>query len=504
MRVLVALSWLALILAPEVLLSQETALVGEYLGSSGCFDCHEVPSPAAKERGSTEFIQLTEAKNWVFKDKHARAFTNVRDTDLGKQILKILGIEKLALAGQCTSCHSNPYWLKTNGGVEDARIVYKESGVTCETCHGASSLWDTKHRSVSWRAESPEIKAGLGMSDIRNPVTRAKICFSCHIGDVSQNRMVTHEMYAAGHPPLPSIELETFLEKMPRHWRTVEEKKMKPKEGSTDATAKERFTNATAFFEVNGISESKYRRLESVILSSAVAFRTSVKLIEQQVEKSNKPGGPAWPELALFDCYGCHHDLKIPSWRQVRANEVPGYKLRPGRPQLLYWPTTLLPLSGQKLDGVNASLREVGQALDRRPFGDPAVVGLAAGKVAAQVDDLVRSIKDVSLEKGDDVEALKQLCAQAESPTVDYESARQIGWAFTIILQAYPPENHAAFKEPIEQLEVQLKLNLPWGQEEKIDEQLPAALKAASDYEPEEFRAIMRGLGKLLGQESGS
>jgi hypothetical protein len=307
-------------------------------------------------------------------------------------------------------------------------------------------------------------------------------------------------MYAAGHPPLPSIELETFLEKMPRHWLTVEEKKREPNEGSTDVTAKERFTNATAFFEVNGISESKYRRLESVVLSSAIAFQTSVKLIKDQAEKSNQPGGPAWPELALFDCYGCHHDLKIPSWRQVRANEVHGYKLRPGRPQLLYWPTTLLPLSGQKLDGVNASLVEVGKELDRRPFGDPAVVGLAAGKVAAQVDDLVSSIKGVSLEKGDDVEALKRLCSQAESATVDYESARQIGWAFTIILRAYPPENSAAFKEPIEQLEVQLKLNLPWGQEEKIGEQLPAALKAVSDYEPEEFREIMRGLGKLLSK----
>ena len=490
MRVLVALSWLALILGPEVLLSQEPALVGEYLGSSGCFDCHEIPSPAAEERLKTDFfINLTEAKNWVFKDKHARAFINVRDTDLGKQMLEILGIEKLALAGQCTSCHSNPHWLKTNGGIEAARTVYKESGVTCESCHGASSLWDTKHRSVRWRAESPETKVGLGMSDIRNPVTRASICFSCHIGDVSQDRVVTHEMYAAGHPPLPSIELETFLEKMPGHWRTVEEKKSG------------RFTNDNAFYSANGISESKYRRLESVVLSSAVAFRTSVKLIEQQAARSNKPGGPAWPELAMFDCYSCHHDLKLPSWRQVRANEVHGYKLRPGRPQLLYWPTTLLPLSGQKLDGVNVSLREVGMALDRRPFGDPVEIGLAAGKVMVQVDDLLESIKGVSLGGGDEVAALKRLCALAELPTVDYESARQIGWAFTVILQTYEPwASDVAFREPIEQLEVQLKLNLPWGQEGKIEEQLHAALQAVSDYEPEEFRGIMRKLASLLGK----
>jgi hypothetical protein len=503
MRVLVALSWLALILAPEVLLSQETVLDDGFMGTARCMKCH-------RERQKTGFIQGTEWLPWKNEDRHASAFMNLQ-LDLGKQICNILGIT--ALDARCTSCHSNPYWEKHNVLLlKSARVDGKDddtkknqSGVTCESCHGASKKWDVYHDNtsldVNWRTMDPQVKKDdYGMEDVRNPRIRAGICFSCHIGDVSKNRIVTHEMYAAGHPPLPSIELETFLEEMPRHWLTVEEKKGEPNEGSTDVTAKERFTDATAFFEVNGISESKYRRLESVLLSSAVAFQTSVKLIKDQAEKSNQPGGPAWPELALFDCYGCHHDLKIPSWRQVRANEVHGYKLRPGRPQLLYWPTTLLPLSGQKLDGVNASLVEVGKELDRRPFGDPAVIGLAAGKVVAEVDDLVNSIKGVSLEEGDDVEALKRLCAQAESLTVDYESARQIGWAFTIILQAYPPENPAAFKEPIEQLKVQLKLNLPWSQEEKIGEQLLAALKAVSDYEPEEFRAIMRGLGKLLSK----
>jgi hypothetical protein len=361
----------------------------------------------------------------------------------------------------------------------------------------------------------PQVKKDdYGMEDVRNPRIRAGICFSCHIGDVSGDRvrLVTHEMYAAGHPPLPSIELETFLEKMPRHWWTMEEKQ------AGDDGKGGTFKDHDAFYAANHVSETEYRRLESVVMSAAVAFQTSVKLIKDQAEKSNQPGGPAWPELALFDCYSCHHDLKLPSWRQayennmaprvvlesthqVRANEVHGYKLRPGRPHLLYWPTTLLPLSGQKLDGVNASLREVGMALDRRPFGDPAAVGLAAGKVVTQVEDLLGSIQGVSLDEGDEVEALKRLCALAESPTVDYESARQIGWAFTIILQAYEPwASNAAFKEPIEQLQVQLKLNLTWGQAEQTEAQLLDALQAVSDYEPEKFQTIMRSLGKLLGQ----
>jgi serine/threonine protein kinase len=57
-----------------------------------------------------------------------------------------------------------------------------------------------------------------------------------------------------------------------------------------------------------------------------------------------------------------------------------------------------------------------------------------------------------------------------------------------------------AEKLTAERLENQLRLDLPWQQNEKIDEQLPTALQAVSDYEPEEFREIMRGLGKLLGK----
>jgi len=499
MRVLVALSWLALILGPEILLSQETALDGGFMGTARCMKCHREPQ-------ETGFIQGTEWHNWENKDKHASAFINVQDTKLGKQICNILGIT--ALDARCTSCHSNPYWEKHNALLlKSARVDGKEkeitknqSGVTCESCHGASKKWDGYHDNnflgVNWRTMDPQVKKDdYGMEDVRNPRIRAGICFSCHIGDVSGDRvrLVTHEMYAAGHPPLPSIELETFLEKMPRHWWTMEEKQAGDNgKGGT-------FKDHDAFYAANGVSETEYRRLASVVMSAAVAFQTSVKLIKDQAEKSNQPGGPAWPELALFDCYSCHHDLKLPSWRQVRANEVLGYKLRPGRPQLLYWPTTLLPLSGS-LDKVNGKLLHVGKELDRRPFGDAAQIAAAAGDLVGEVEALLDSMEGIPLKEGDVPRVLQQLCAQAESPAVDFESARQIGWAFTIVVQEHPRGDPAEIRELIERLENQLRLDLPWQQDEKIDEQLPAALKVVSDFEPEEFRAVMRELRKALGQ----
>jgi len=503
MRILVTLSWLVLVLEANVLRAQEEQQVGEYLGSSGCFDCHEEPSGAAKARGTIKFIELTEAEDWVKKDKHARAFSNILETKLGRDMLDVLNIKQdgLAQASQCTSCHSNPHWVAKKGANEDPNTKYKESGVTCESCHGGSSLWDTRHRSVEWRLRPPVAPDGMrrdfrhpdatkkdfGMTNVRDPEQRASLCFSCHIGDVSKNRIVTHEMYAAGHPPLPSIELETFLEKMPRHWRTMEEK-----QGT-------QFLHDAAFYDVNRVTQTEYRRLESVVMSAAVAFQTSVRMIKQQAENSMEPGGPAWPELALFDCYSCHHDLKLPSWRQVRANEVLGYRLRPGRPQLLYWPTTLLPLSGS-LDRVDAKLVNVGKELDRRPFGDAGQIALAAGGVVDEVGVLVQSLQGVSLKEGDVDRLLLQLCQQAESPTVDYESARQIGWAFVVVLEQYRPAIQEKSADLLERLAIQLRLDLPWGQDEKIDEQLPAALETVSDFEPEAFRAVMSELRRALGQ----
>ena len=42
--------------------------------------------------------------------------------------------------------------------------------------------------------------------------SRAKLCSACHVGNVEDGKLVTHEMYAAGHPPLPGIEIVAFCD----------------------------------------------------------------------------------------------------------------------------------------------------------------------------------------------------------------------------------------------------------------------------------------------------
>lgn len=49
------------------------------------------------------------------------------------------------------------------------------------------------------------------------------------------------------------------------------------------------------------------------------------------------PKENVWPELALYDCQACHHELQIPSWRQ----KIGSGDLRPGRPSMVHWPRML-------------------------------------------------------------------------------------------------------------------------------------------------------------------
>ena len=92
-------------------------------------------------------------------------------------------------------------------------------GVSCEACHGDGRKWFFEHTDETWR-EVPGAKkqAEYGQIDLRDPYTRTLKCASCHIGNKAEGKFVTHEMYAAGHPPLPPFELVTFARDAPAHY----------------------------------------------------------------------------------------------------------------------------------------------------------------------------------------------------------------------------------------------------------------------------------------------
>ena len=108
------------------------------------------------------------------------------------------------------------------------RVFAWPRACNCCACHGAYADWVDVHGGLQvakWRRLTRKQKEDwYGMKDLWDPIKRTQLCLSCHVGNVGQQKFVTHEMYAAGHPPLPSIEVATFSEGMPRHWETWKEK----------------------------------------------------------------------------------------------------------------------------------------------------------------------------------------------------------------------------------------------------------------------------------------
>src|SRR5262249_47364646 len=208
-----------------------------------------------------------------------------------------------------------------------------------------------------------------GMTDLWDPTRRAALCASCHIGNLEEGKCVTHEMYAAGHPPLPGFEAATFCDAMPRHWQLPREK---PARGRT----------------LLGLDAGDYEQTRLVLVGAAVSLRESMHLLARQSAaclRSDDPDGKVL-DYANFDCACCHHDLKAPRWRQRRGFPgVPGQVLPPS------WPVALAAPAIERAYGKDAARQaevfqrhweQVEAGLLARPGGDPAQVGPAAENLA--------------------------------------------------------------------------------------------------------------------------
>src|SRR5262249_6382040 len=142
-----------------------------------------------------------------------------------------------------------------------------------------------------------------GMTDMWNPAKRGRVCASCHVGNAEEGKVVTHAMYAAGHPPLPSFETATFGDAMPRHWKLLKEK----------PAAVQRLLQ----YDPEELEQSH------VVVGGAVAeFRQAMSMLAVQAKKCAEAAAESSLDLAQYDCYACHHELRAPGWRQKRGYET--------------------------------------------------------------------------------------------------------------------------------------------------------------------------------------
>ena len=178
-------------------------------------------------------------------------------------------------------------------------------------------------------------------------------------------------------------------------------------------------------------------------------LRESMKLLADEAG-AGKPAtvGARWPDFARFDCYACHHELdKVNegSWRQARFRGG-----APGRPLAPDWPMVLVQLgiaagdsssAPNRQDRLDQGLSKVRDSLKFRPFGDAPTLGPAARDVAGWADSAIHDLKDTVFDAAMARTLLERLCKLAADRIPDYDSARQIAWAFRVIYREAVPEN---------------------------------------------------------------
>ncbi len=416
----------------------------DFLGLKDCYSCHTNGFP--KDDFGNQFgimandswIRGDEVRIWGKDDKHAQAYTSLL-SETGKRIGNAMSPAVVSHHDKrCLACHTGfpVASMETETGEAHGPIkaeLYEKDlritvGVSCEGCHGEAREWLSAHISKdNWRFLSNEQKCEKGFTDVRSVISRTKLCLSCHLGNAAEGRVVTHEMYAAGHPPLPAFELETFEAAMPKHWRSLAEK--------GEDVRQEFLTKTDQQAPGDELSRSK-----SLLVSSLVAKSESLRLTADLAEGvvSDQILKPQWPEFSQYDCYACHHDLKSESWRQ-KVQHVGS----PGRPVLTPWPDAILQIAMQQSSeptSLQQALAEVEAAAIKSPFGDTVTLISSARKAADLAEEMALAINQSKLTEVEGRVVLKRIVETGATEVLDYESARQLVWAYSVIKNELHPQ----------------------------------------------------------------
>jgi hypothetical protein len=471
------------------------------LGADNCIRCHLQPTEADRRPGgATELVRMDESTIWQKEDLHGKAFEAL-STPLAKRMQTVLNYD-VTKRTECLSCHAVDLLPEKKPAGKSLGEFYTAFGVGCEACHGFANVWGIPHARPTWRAFTPAEKAQQGQVDLRDPATRAGRCATCHVGSPADGKVVTHEMYAAGHPPLPPLEVMTFSRDQPMHYKW-------PKDLPYFQTLDPQ--KAWELFHYRK-GESQPARL--VAIGALGAFRAAVNTLAQAAEESHSHN--AILDFAHFDCAACHHDLKLPSWRQAR-----GYAGAPGRPLPNIGPLALLrvvldhgaaatPALKPVADEFAAKYAQLVRAFDTRPFGDPGAIATATRDLATWADNAEQGLQAVVYTPEETRKLLTMIAAAAAapaaspSPGLDFDAAQQLYWAFEILREECP-DLPAAVKAESEALSNTLLIGLLKGNEQPrpfiADEQkgpLKERFKRVANYDPAAFRTAFARIHAAL------
>jgi hypothetical protein len=418
-------------------------------GASVCKDCHDRADPKTvelyQETLSFEFVKLNESKIWSAYDLHSQAYRGLlteataqtvkkeKPNPLAEKMEANLKKQKgpeytVAADPLCLACHCSSFEPLTRESVSKATAAafWPLDGVGCEMCHGHGAKYRSLHadteiapnpaageavRTVRWRTWDPAKKAEHGLVNLRDPATAAAKCASCHIGNRDEGRFVTHEMFAAGHPPLPPLDLIAFSRELPPHWGTASELPF-------IRTLSEK--DPTKCFELYHVRTGESAVVRRFAESAIGTLRASMELTKQLAAEAKTKQESL--DFAAFDCYSCHHNLKYPSDRQAR-----GYDGPPGRPQFRPAFFALARLVAEHASGIAAGSdlagsadrldklqKELALAFGNKTYGDPDAIVKAATEIEKWCSSTASKLASVKYTP-DETKKLLALVAEAAS-----------------------------------------------------------------------------------------
>jgi hypothetical protein len=386
-----------------------------------CVTCHGNLNPQEQHRwiglnqASTYFglVPNTETNVTAQRDVHASALNKVYQngdrngplTDAFEWILARLEIDKDSegFRAQCLTCHaglrSDQSSMTTPGRTyaqfqSEGEPIARES-IGCEACHGQGKDYLVDHMDPSWLGIEASTKLGKGFYDLENSALAARVCLSCHFGNPEESKWITHEMYAAGHPPLPPLDLGKFLdETSSKHWMTLDEKWNKLgtlKSDIDQQLEKDRINYLRLHLSSNNLEisdkldleqtiQTHFRKTQQSRIGQLSANLNYHDLLDQQARAALN-----WGDYALYDCAGCHQTL----YKKIQGN-VGSPRRVPGRPQGPLWAKPMLRPHGESQFKQLETLQElIDEALNAKPFGDrgkiqSAIEGSASDRAKAK------------------------------------------------------------------------------------------------------------------------
>jgi Cytochrome c554 and c-prime len=360
--------------------------VAMHLGVVTCAGntCHGANAPLKDSR-----VQQNEFIIWHREDKHAKAYT-VLFNAASKRIAHNLGIKAAHTEKLCLDCHTDNISAEHQG-----KRFQLDDGVGCEACHGGSEHYLGPHVSgTGTHAENVK----LGLYPAEEPVARANLCLSCHLG--TKDKLATHRIMGAGHPRI-SFELDTFTHIQPMHFKP--DKDYKERKGSW-----------------NGVQ------------IWAVGQLLAVEQFLDLFQEAKYQATGMMPELAFFDCHACHRPMKNPHWAYRESSGLKPGTIHLNDANLLMLRSLLRHISPEQGERLHKAMLHLHQA---------ASVSLPdARKVAAAMRPLLAEIRKAVLQRQFSIEDIRGMAADLVQEGVrgDYNDygAEQAAMALGAIAEA--------------------------------------------------------------------